>query len=368
MLEIPTFLIILAAGVISFISMPLVIKIAYKLGAVDKPEARKVHQHTMPRLGGLAMYLSFMICIILFVGAQGPFTGLLLGASIVFSVGMLDDIFQLSPWVKLLGQCAAAVVAMYFGVVVEFLTNPFDGMLNLGGGTPSLLSPSELSLIINSINLNWDLDNEAEVSLEANPASLNGKALEFIHKAGFNRISLGVQSFQDRDLQILGRSHSSQEAWQSIELIKNSGFSNLNLDLIYGIPGQTIDKWQETLAQALDARPAHLSVYLLQLDEEVPLSRYIKAGHYQLCDEDTEAQMYQLAIQMIEKAGLFQYEISNFARLNSLAPSLLSPVNSPTLSAPKTMINSNRPNTNMALGLVIKLKVIATPLKKALMR
>jgi UDP-GlcNAc:undecaprenyl-phosphate GlcNAc-1-phosphate transferase len=132
MLEIPTFLIILAAGVISFISMPLVIKIAYKLGAVDKPEARKVHQHTMPRLGGLAMYLSFMICIILFVGAQGPFTGLLLGASIVFSVGMLDDIFQLSPWVKLLGQCAAAVVAMYFGVVVEFLTNPFDGMLNLG--------------------------------------------------------------------------------------------------------------------------------------------------------------------------------------------------------------------------------------------
>jgi oxygen-independent coproporphyrinogen-3 oxidase len=184
----------------------------------------------------------------------------------------------------------------------------------LGGGTPSLLSPSELSLIINSINLNWDLDNEAEVSLEANPASLNGKALEFIHKAGFNRISLGVQSFQDRDLQILGRSHSSQEAWQSIELIKNSGFSNLNLDLIYGIPGQTIDKWQETLAQALDARPAHLSVYLLQLDEEVPLSRYIKAGHYQLCDEDTEAQMYQLAIQMIEKAGLFQYEISNFAR------------------------------------------------------
>jgi oxygen-independent coproporphyrinogen-3 oxidase len=98
----------------------------------------------------------------------------------------------------------------------------------LGGGTPSLLSPSELSLIINSINLNWDLDNEAEVSLEANPASLNGKALEFIHKAGFNRISLGVQSFQDRDLQILGRSHSSQEAWQSIELIKNSGFSNLN--------------------------------------------------------------------------------------------------------------------------------------------
>ncbi len=132
MLEIPTFLIILAAGVISFISMPLVIKAAYKLGAVDKPEARKVHQHTMPRLGGLAMYLSFMICIILFIGVQGPFTGLLLGASIVFAVGMMDDIFQLSPWVKLLGQCAAAAVAMYFGVVVEFLTNPFDGMLNLG--------------------------------------------------------------------------------------------------------------------------------------------------------------------------------------------------------------------------------------------
>lgn len=184
----------------------------------------------------------------------------------------------------------------------------------LGGGTPSLLSSSDFFSIINSIRLNWDLDNEAEVSLEANPASLDGNALQSLQEAGFNRISLGVQSFQDRELQILGRSHNSRQAWQSIELIKNSGFSNFNLDLIYGIPGQTMGKWQETLARALEAQPTHLSIYLLQLDEETPLSRDIKAGRYQLSDEDTEAEMYQAAIQMIEKAGLAQYELSNFAR------------------------------------------------------
>ena len=132
MLDFPTFLLILAAGIISFISMPLVIKIAYKLGAVDQPEARKVHKHVMPRLGGMAMYISFIICSLFFIGVKGPFVGLLIGASIVFMVGMLDDIYQLSPWIKLLGQCAAAGVAMYFGVMVEFLTNPFDGILNLG--------------------------------------------------------------------------------------------------------------------------------------------------------------------------------------------------------------------------------------------
>ena len=132
MLELPAFLIILSAFVIACLSMPLVIKIAYKLGAVDKPDHRKVHQHTMPRLGGMAIYLSFLICMLYYIEVSGPFMGLIIGASIIFIVGMLDDIYQLSPWVKLLGQCIAAAVAIYFGVVVEFLTNPFDGLLNLG--------------------------------------------------------------------------------------------------------------------------------------------------------------------------------------------------------------------------------------------
>ncbi len=132
MLEFPAFLLILAAGIISFISMPLAIKAAFKLGAIDQPEARKVHQRTMPRLGGMGLFISFIICTLIYVGVKGPFMGLIIGASIVFLVGLLDDIYELSPWIKLLGQCTAAGVAMYFGVVVEFLTNPFNGMLNLG--------------------------------------------------------------------------------------------------------------------------------------------------------------------------------------------------------------------------------------------
>ncbi len=132
MLELPAFLIILSSFVVAFLSMPLVIKIAYKLGAVDQPDHRKVHQHTMPRLGGMAIYLSFLVCMLFYIGAKGPFIGLIIGASIIFMVGMLDDIYQISPWVKLLGQCAAAAAAIYFGVMVEFLTNPFDGLLNLG--------------------------------------------------------------------------------------------------------------------------------------------------------------------------------------------------------------------------------------------
>lgn len=184
----------------------------------------------------------------------------------------------------------------------------------LGGGTPSLLPAADFTSIINSIRLNWELDKKAEISLEANPATLDSDTLQSMQEAGLNRISLGIQSFQDGDLKILGRSHNAQEAWHSIELIKNSGLINLNLDLIYGIPGQTIGKWQETLTRALEAEPAHLSIYLLQLDEDTPLSRYIKAGQVGLSDEDTEAEMYYIARQMIEKAGLLHYELSNFAR------------------------------------------------------
>jgi len=160
MLELPAILVILSAFVIVFISMPLVIKIAYKIGAIDKPDNRKVHHHTMPRLGGLAIFISFLICIILFIGVKGPLLGVVCGASIIFIVGMLDDIYQLSPWLKLLGQCAAAAVAIYFGVVVEFLTNPFDGLLNLG----YLSIPVTLLWIVgvsNAINLIDGLDGLA---------------------------------------------------------------------------------------------------------------------------------------------------------------------------------------------------------------
>lgn len=131
----PVYMIIislLSAFVAAFLLVPVSIKTANLVGAIDQPDQRKVHAQAMPRLGGLAIFISFILCMVFLVKVSGPFLGIIYGASIVFLVGILDDVFQLSPWIKLMGQIIAAGVAIYFGVVVNFVTNPLDGILNLG--------------------------------------------------------------------------------------------------------------------------------------------------------------------------------------------------------------------------------------------
>ncbi|MGI5921814.1 MAG: glycosyltransferase family 4 protein [Syntrophomonadaceae bacterium] len=123
---------LLAAIVVTYLLVPVSIKIAHRIGAIDEPDKRKVHSRAMPRLGGLAIFISFMLGMPWLVKVAGPFTGIMWGAAIIFVVGMLDDVFQLSPWVKLAGQIVAAAIAINFGVVVSFVTNPFNGMLGLG--------------------------------------------------------------------------------------------------------------------------------------------------------------------------------------------------------------------------------------------
>jgi UDP-GlcNAc:undecaprenyl-phosphate GlcNAc-1-phosphate transferase len=152
--------VIVSAFVLSFLTTPLVIKLAYKIGAVDQPNQRKVHTQAMPRIGGLAIFISFLICLIVVSKISGPFLGLIYGACIILVVGLLDDILQLSPWTKLLGQIIAAAVAVYYGVVVHFVTNPFDGSLHLG----FLSIPLTLLWIVgisNAINLIDGLDGLA---------------------------------------------------------------------------------------------------------------------------------------------------------------------------------------------------------------
>ncbi len=123
---------LLSAFVIAYFSMPIVIRLAHRLGAIDQPDIRKVHQTAMPRMGGMAIFFAFMLVMLVLVKVSGPYTGIIIGAAIVFLVGLLDDIYQLSPWVKLIGQIIAASVAIYFGVIIGFVNNPFDGMLLLG--------------------------------------------------------------------------------------------------------------------------------------------------------------------------------------------------------------------------------------------
>lgn len=125
-------IVLLSAFLIAYLSMPVVIKAAYKIGAIDRPEQRKVHNANMPRLGGMAIFLAFIFPMVIMQKYSGPYLGIILGAAIVFLTGLLDDIFQLSAGVKLIGQSLAAAVAIYFGVMVQFLTNPFDGLLALG--------------------------------------------------------------------------------------------------------------------------------------------------------------------------------------------------------------------------------------------
>lgn len=153
-------IVLLSAFVIAYISMPLVIKLAHRIGAVDRPDPRKVHSRIMPRLGGMAVFIAFITCTIFITKMSGPMLGLVLGSCIVFLVGVLDDMFQLSAWIKLVGQIIAAAVAMYFGIIVHFVTNPFDGLVSLG----MLSLPLTLLWIVgitNAINLIDGLDGLA---------------------------------------------------------------------------------------------------------------------------------------------------------------------------------------------------------------
>ena len=151
---------LIVACAIAYFSMPYVIKIAHRLGAVDQPDQRKVHNHIMPRLGGLAIFSAFIIVMLVGVQVSRPIIGIIVGGCVIFVVGMLDDIYQLPPWGKLIGQSIAAGIAIYFGVVVSFVTNPFDGLLDLGYlGMP--LTFLWIVGISNAINLIDGLDGLA---------------------------------------------------------------------------------------------------------------------------------------------------------------------------------------------------------------
>ena len=184
----------------------------------------------------------------------------------------------------------------------------------IGGGTPSLLSPSQLRRLIAGLREYYEIRPDAELSMESNPGTLTAAFLDTAVSAGVNRLSLGMQSYQPEILQFLGRFHSFEEVSRSVSMARAAGLNNLNLDLIFGIPGQTLSDWNETLDAALSLSPDHLSAYGLISEEGTPLQRRLDAGEAVLPDPDIEREMYDLAIRKLRAAGLEQYEISNFAR------------------------------------------------------
>ena len=181
-----------------------------------------------------------------------------------------------------------------------------------GGGTPSFFGADGLAVILTTIRRNFDVANDAEITLEANPDSISDRLLHRLRAEGFNRISLGIQSDDDEMLKKLGRPHTYGQAVTAFHRIRKAGFRNVSIDLMYGLPGQDIYHWQETLDNVLRLMPEHVSCYALKVEEGTPF--YEMKDVLNLPDDDTVADMYLNAVETLRGRGYKQYEISNFCR------------------------------------------------------
>jgi oxygen-independent coproporphyrinogen-3 oxidase len=187
-----------------------------------------------------------------------------------------------------------------------------------GGGTPSLLGVRQIESILNAVAARFRVSESAEITLEINPGDggVNADARRDTMRArlgfGINRASFGAQTFDDRELKMLGRTHDSRDIHDTFRCLREAGFENINFDLIAGLPGQTLDGWKRNLDRALELRPEHLSLYLLDVHEGTPLFDQINRGMRPKPDEDLAAEMYTLMINEVCAAGYEHYEISNF--------------------------------------------------------
>jgi oxygen-independent coproporphyrinogen-3 oxidase len=182
-----------------------------------------------------------------------------------------------------------------------------------GGGTPSYYGEKRLRSLLKAVKKQYRLAKGAEITLEANPDSVDRKMLKALRRAGFNRLSLGVQSAHDGELSSLGRPHTFDQARQAVEQARKAGFQNLSLDLIYGLPGQSLEDWKDTVEQTLTLAPEHLSAYGLKVEEGTPLFDWVQRGE-RLPDDDAQADCYLWTVERLAQAGYEQYEISNFAK------------------------------------------------------
>lgn len=188
------------------------------------------------------------------------------------------------------------------------------GSLYLGGGTPSVLSPASLSRLVSDVRRRFAWVEGAEVTVEANPGDASPEWLGAAAEAGVNRLSLGMQAADREMLSLLGRRHSYEETRLAVENARRAGFSNISLDLIYGIPGQSMQGWRRTVEAALSLRPDHLSAYCLTLERQTPMERWVRRGLLEPPDADLAAEQYEWLEERLEQAGYVHYEISSWAR------------------------------------------------------
>ncbi len=183
----------------------------------------------------------------------------------------------------------------------------------LGGGPPTVLPLSLLEKVLSALCQAFQVAADVEITVEANPGTVDSNYLTGLLNLGVTRLSLGVQSFDDGLLRLLERIHTAAEAVESYNLARQAGFANINLDLIYGIPHQTLEHWRTTLREAIHLQPDHLSLYALTLEEHTPLAQRVARGEIPHPDDDLAADMYILAEEVLAEAGYIHYEISNWA-------------------------------------------------------
>ncbi|MDD2360432.1 MAG: radical SAM family heme chaperone HemW [Syntrophaceticus schinkii] len=183
-----------------------------------------------------------------------------------------------------------------------------------GGGTPTVIPTKYLCGVLSRCSSSFCLSDDLEVTVEANPGTVTLEKLQDLRRAGVNRLSLGAQSFLPGELELLGRTHSAVKIVEAYEAARAAGFDNINLDLIYALPGQNLASWRHNLEQALMLSPEHLSIYGLSLEEGTPLAREIKSGKLEACSEEMQIAMWEETAQQVISAGYVRYEISNYAR------------------------------------------------------
>jgi len=183
-----------------------------------------------------------------------------------------------------------------------------------GGGTPSLMEPNYIGEIIGFIKSEFKVDEDAEITMETNPGTVDLNKLISFRKKGINRISIGIQSFNNDELKFLTRIHNSETAIETVNSAKSAGFENLSIDLIFNLPGQTKDKWLLNLHKAIELPVNHISAYSLILERGTILNKMVLDGKVIMQDDDYDADLYETTIDFLTSAGFYQYEVSNFAK------------------------------------------------------
>jgi oxygen-independent coproporphyrinogen III oxidase len=216
------------------------------------------------------------------------------------------------------GLFEAGLKDRYVSALLQEIHRQGDGSaadtIFFGGGTPSLLEPSEIAAIITACRGAFALSADAEVTLEANPETVSLERLRGFHEAGVNRLSFGVQSFRDDELQRLSRLHSASRAADAFGMAREAGFDNISLDLMMWLPQQTIPQWLESVDALIALGPEHASMYLLEIYPNAPLRDAMARSKWSLAPDDDAAEMYVSGLHRMDKAGYVQYEISNVAR------------------------------------------------------